>query len=82
MTRRAPQTGKVLDPAWRQARGRKGGAAARATYERRRRERGERFATKGDAFAAGYRAGYRTAIAWWARKYRRELTAALKGRAA
>ena len=66
--RQRPQGGKVLDPAWRHARGLKGGAASRASYTRRREQEAERFATKGVAYVAGYRRGYQTAMVWWRRK--------------
>lgn len=72
---RRPQGGKVLDPAWRHARAVQAGAAARRAYERQRRERGDAFATKGDAYAAGYRCGYYRAMRWWRRKFARAFRA-------
>lgn len=60
-----------LGPNWQTSRGRLGGLAARDTYARRRTEIGDRYATKGDAYAAGYRRGYMTAMVWWRRRSRR-----------
>lgn len=76
--RRKPQGGKLLDPQWRHQRGVTAGAASRASYERRREAEGARFATKGVAYAAGYRRGYQSAFAWWRRKYLRGLRDALR----
>ena len=70
---RAPQRGIVLDADWRHHRARKGGHAAREAHAKQRQERGERYQTKGDAYVAGYAQGYRTAMAWWARKYARDI---------
>lgn len=70
--RRAPQGGKCADPAWRHARAVKANTAARARYERDRETAGERYATKGVAYVAGYRHGYQTAMRWWARRAARD----------
>lgn len=65
-------SGKLADPAFRHRRALAAGQASRAAYERRRLRLGERYATKGAAYAAGYRQGYSTAMHWWARKVRRD----------
>jgi hypothetical protein len=52
----------VLDAAWRKARAIKAGAAAKQAFREARETRGERYATKGIAYAAGYRIGYRQAL--------------------
>jgi hypothetical protein len=57
---------------WRQARARAGGEGRRKAFEREREARGERYATKGVAYVAGYRAGYYAAMRWWALKVKRE----------
>jgi hypothetical protein len=49
---------QIHDEAWRADRARRGGQAARSAFEEARRERGDRYPTKGDAYAAGYRLGY------------------------
>jgi hypothetical protein len=54
--------GKELDPAWRRDRSIKAVAGIRAAAEASRKLRGERFDTKGDAYAAGYRLGYSVAL--------------------
>lgn len=73
--RRQPQGGKVADPAWRTERGRKGGLASRATYRARVERDADRFSSKGTAYAAGYRRGYQTAMAWWRRRSQRKASA-------
>lgn len=62
MNPRQPQGGKLNDPAWRQARSAAAVTALRAAAEQSREERGERYATKGEAYAAGYRMGYNVAL--------------------
>lgn len=56
-------------------RARKAGLGNRARCEAARKAKGSRYATKGDAYAAGYRSGYQTAMAWWQRKYQTERAA-------
>lgn len=63
---------KLADPLWRHARALKAGEGARKAHQEQRRERGNRYGTKADAYAGGYRQGYQTAMAWWTRKWRRE----------
>lgn len=76
MTLRRPLGGKAADPIWRQERARKAGIAAREAHRRRYEARAERYATKGVAYAAGYKTGYQAAMHWWQRKYQRERRAA------
>jgi hypothetical protein len=56
--------GKASSSEWRSARARKAGKASAATYARRRHAKGETFKTKGDAYQAGYRAGYARGSSW------------------
>lgn len=66
---RATQGGKVADPTWRAQRASAAGRASSLAYAKRRAEIGERYADKGVAYQAGYRAGYSTAMRWWRRKF-------------
>lgn len=46
--------------------------AMRASHAANRELKAGRYATKGVAYVAGYRAGYTTAMRWWQEKLRRQ----------
>ncbi len=64
-SRTAANKARLMDSVWKSV------AANRAGHARTREAKAERFATKGVAYVAGYRAGYNTAMRWWRERERR-----------
>ncbi len=58
----------VMDAGWRHRRAVEAGKKSRESYRRRQETEAEKYATKGVAYAAGYRRGYQTAMAWARRR--------------
>jgi len=46
--------------------------AMRASHAKAREAKASKYATKGVAYVAGYRAGYTTAMRWWQEQFRRK----------
>ena len=66
---------RPVTPDWRHQRAIKTGNIVRERFRAEMEARGDKYATKGVAYQAGYHRGYTTAMNWWKRKFEREQAA-------